>query len=140
MPDRPRPEDFMAMGLFIYEFGKIERLVDRALAEGLSLVQKPPHTDSLPNKFQKRVQMLITLHRRWPPLNAYQVKIEPALKEIKQLLLMRNDIAHGRFDEYQHDILAGAERAATLRRELIAAMEWRASSSSPGTAKGLEFG
>jgi hypothetical protein len=125
MPNHPRPEDFMAMGLFIYEFGKIERLVDRALAEGLSLVQKPPHTDSLPNKFQKRVQMLITLHRRWPPLNAYQVKVEPALKEIKQLGLMRNDIAHGGFDEYQHDILAGAERVAALRRELIGAMEWR---------------
>jgi hypothetical protein len=33
--------------------------------------------------------------------------------------------------EQQHDILAGAERAAALRRELIAAMAWRGTPSPP---------
>jgi hypothetical protein len=125
MTDRPRPEDFMAMGLFVYEFSRLERVVTDALIEGLAVVQKPIQSDRVPNEFQNQVRMLITLHRRRPPLNSCQSKVEPILKEIKQLGLMRNDIAHGRLDEYRHDVLGGAERVAALRRELIAAMTWR---------------
>jgi hypothetical protein len=125
MTDRPRPEDFMAMGLFVYEFSRLERVVTDALIEGLAVVQKPIQTDRVQPSFLKRVQLLQNLHRRRAPLDSCQLKVEPLLKEVQRLLPIRNHIAHGRPDEYGHDVLSGAERVAALRRELIAAMTWR---------------
>jgi hypothetical protein len=72
MTDRPRPEDFMAMGLFVYEFSRLERVVTDALVEGLLAIQKPTQSDRIPNEFQKQVQMFITLHRYRAPLNSCQ--------------------------------------------------------------------
>jgi hypothetical protein len=109
MTDCPRPEDFMAMGLFIYEFSQLERFIDSALAEALALIPAPKQGHRTPDRFQKRVQMLLTIHRTKPLLKAYRSEVEPLLQELKKLLLMRNDIAHGRLDEYRHDVL-GAQK------------------------------
>jgi hypothetical protein len=131
MPDGPRPEDFMAMGLFIYEFSRLDRAINEALAAALAIVAAPGGGAS----------------RSWllwearadashdPPNQAADEGLSigggASVARTQKLRPMRNDIAHGRFDEYQHDILAGAERAATLRRELIASMGWRGTPSPP---------
>jgi hypothetical protein len=127
MTARPRPGELMAIGLFIYEFGELERVVDEALAESVAIVQSINPSERVPREFKERVQKLLTFHRTRLPMKIFRSRVEPLLLELRDLLLLiRNDIAHGRFDEYQHDILGGAERVAVLRRELIAAMGWRA--------------
>jgi hypothetical protein len=40
MTARPRPEGFMAMGLFIYEFSQLKRLVGQCLGRRFIVVQK----------------------------------------------------------------------------------------------------
>jgi cell division protein ZapA (FtsZ GTPase activity inhibitor) len=125
MTDRPPPEQLMTMGLFIHEFGQLERTIDVALTEAVVIVQAINPSECVPHELKKRVQKLLTFHRTKSPMKACRSKAEPLLQELKKLLLMRNDIAHGRQDEYQHDIASGAERVAALRRELIAAMTWR---------------
>ena len=71
MPDGPRPEDFMAMGLFIYEFSRLDRAIDEALAAALAIVPAPGGGHLIPDCIERRVQMLLTIHRTKPPMKAY---------------------------------------------------------------------
>jgi hypothetical protein len=116
MTARPPPDELMAIGLFIYEFGELERVVDNALAESVAIVRSINPSERVPREFKERVQKLLTFHRTRLPMKTFRSRVEPLLLELRDLLLlMRNDVAHGRFDEYQHDILVGAERAVVLK-------------------------
>jgi hypothetical protein len=44
--EQPEPEQLMAMGLFIHEFGQLERAIDAAPTEGLAGALKPPRFSS----------------------------------------------------------------------------------------------